>query len=177
MVNLGPTQPYDPRPGDIGLTTISGWGGKGIATAQRLMGCPWKTMQHAFGVESVDPSTGALWIVEAMPNGARHVENWHTNVIYLRCPDQYRSSVAQAYLDAVGTPYSWLDYQAIALHHLHIPAPWLKSYIASTKHEICSQLVDQAALDGGWHLFRDGRWPGYVPPCDLNRLYLQQSYV
>ena len=176
MVNLGPTDLYTPKPGDIGITTISGWGGKGIQAAQKLMGCSWDAKQHAFGVESVEPGTGTVWIVEAMPDGARHVANWHTDsqTLYLRCPEKYRASVAQAYLDLVGTPYSWLDYQMIALHHLHIPAPHLKSYIMSTKHMICSQLVDEGALRGGWHLFDDGRWPGYVPPCDLNRLYRQE---
>jgi hypothetical protein len=44
----------------------------------------------------------------------------------------------------------------------------------STKHMICSQLADETALRGGWHLFDDGRWPGYVPPCDLYRLYRQE---
>lgn len=169
---------YQPKPGDIGLTTVSGWGGKGIRIAQCLMGCPWDAKQHAFGVESVDPGTGKLWIVEAMPDGARHVINKHgaEQTIYLRCPDEFRAGVAQAYLDLVGTPYSWLDYQAIALHHLGIPAPHLKKFIQSTKHMICSQLVDEGALRGGWHLFDDGRWPGYVPPCDLWRLYEKQVY-
>jgi len=166
---------YSPRPGDIGLTTISGWGGKGIQVAQRLMGCPFKAKQHAFGVVSVD-ADGAVQIVEAMPNGARYIANWHdpARTVYLRCPDQYRGAVSAAYLGLVGTPYSWLDYQMIALHHLHIPAPHLKAYIMSTKHMICSQLADEGALRGGWHLFDDGRWPGYVPPCDLWRLYRQE---
>lgn len=176
MVNPGPTKPYTPKPGDIGLTTIDGWGGKGIQAAQRLMGCPWDAKQHAFGVVSINTANGEPWIVEAMPEGARHVLNWHKpeNTVYLRCPDMQRDEVAAAYLSLVRTPYSWLDYQAIALHHLHVPAPWLKNYIMSTKHMICSQLVDEGALRGGWHLFDDGRWPGYVPPCDLWRLYRQE---
>lgn len=172
---------YKPKHGDIGLTTISGWGGKGIRAAQRLMGCSWKAKQHAFGVTGLELKTGepGVSIVEAMPDGARHVDNWHKpeNTVYLRCPDHLRDAVAAAYLDLVGTPYSWLDYEMIALHHLHIPAPHLKKFIQSTKHEICSQLVDQAALTGGWHLFDDDRWPGYVPPCDLWRLYEKQAYA
>jgi len=177
MVNLGPTEPYQPKHGDIGITTISGWGGKGIQAAQRLMGCPWDAKQHAFVITALEPGTDDVgWIVEAMPDGARHVRNWHTgaSTLYLRCPDQFRDAVAAAALELVHTPYSWLDYQMIAFHHLHIPAPHLKSYIMSTKHMICSQLADEAALRGGWHLFDDGRWPGYVPPCDLYRLYRQE---
>lgn len=169
---------YDPKPGDIGLTTISGWGGKGIQAAQKLMGCSWKAKQHAFVVTSVEDD-GTVMIVEAMPGGADHTPNWHlpSQTVYLRCPDQFRSGVADAAVNLTGVPYSWLDYEAIALHHLHVPAPWLKSYIMSTKHMICSQLADEAALRGGWHLFNDGRWPGYVPPCDLNRLYEKQEYA
>jgi hypothetical protein len=166
--------PYTPKPGDIGITTISGWGGKGIQAAQKLMGCPWDAKQHAFTVTEVSPTV--TWIVEAMPDGARHVVNWHRDdqTLYLRCPEEFRDGVATAARGLVRTPYSWLDYQAIALHHLHIPAPHLKSYIMSTKHMICSQLADETALRGGWHLFDDGRWPGYVPPCDLYRLYRQE---
>jgi hypothetical protein len=167
---------YVPRPGDIGLTTISGWGGTGIRAAQRLMGCSWQTKQHAFGVSSVEDD-GTVMIVEAMPGGADHGPNWHlpSQTIYLRCPEEFRGAVSAAFLTMIDIPYSFLDYDAIALHHLHVPAPWLKTYIASTGHMICSQLVDEGALRGGWHLFEDGRWPGYVPPCDLNRLYEKQQ--
>jgi len=177
VVNLGPTD-YQPKHGDIGITTISGWGGKGIQTAQRLMGCPWDAKQHAFVVTETGSKMRDEMIIEAMPGGAQHVPNWHpvNQTLYLRCPDEFRDAVAAAALAFEGVPYSWLDYQAIALHHLHVPAPWLKSYIMSTRHEICSQLADQAALMGGWHLFDDGRWPGYVPPCDLNRLYKKQQH-
>lgn len=165
---------YRPRVGDIGLCGISGWGGGGIRTAQHLMGCGWKIKQHAFVVTENDPAgDSGPWIVEAMPDGARHVLNWHTDVHWLVCPNTKRAAVAQAALDLVGTPYSWLDYEAIALHHLHLPSGWIKDYIASTKHMICSQLADEAALRGGWHLFDDGRWPGYVPPCDLDKLWIK----
>lgn len=179
MVDLGPTEPYTPKPGDIGLTTIDGWGGRGIKTAQRLMGCSWKAKQHAYVYVGETEDWGPDAIVEAMPEGARVIRNWHNpaNTVYLRCPDEFRDEVAAAALALRGTPYSWLDYEAIALHHLHVPASWLKSYIESTKHEICSQLSDHAALLGGWHLFDDGRWPGYVPPCDLWRLYRKQAYA
>jgi hypothetical protein len=179
MVNLGPTESYAPNPGDIGLTTISGWGGKGIQAAQKLMGCPWKAQQHAFVYIGVVAASGTRTIVEAMPGGAELNQMWHpvAHTFYLRCPDEFRDEVAAAALALKGIPYSWLDYQAIALHHLHVPTPHLKSYIESTGHQICSQLADYAALKGGWHLFDDGRWPGYVPPCDLNRLYDKQVYA
>lgn len=193
MVNLGPTEPYEPKPGDIGLTVIDGWGGRGIRTAQAAMGCGWKAKQHAFvwvgaaetfertaaGAVKVTHSGATDLIVEAMPGGAVLTPMWHdlAQTDYLRCPDQYRTAVAAAAMTLVGTPYSPPDYGAIALHHLHIPAPWLRAYIANTGHMICSQLADYAAQDGGWNLFDDGRWPGYVPPCDLGRLYARQVHA
>jgi hypothetical protein len=72
------------------------------------------------------------------------------------------------------TPYSELDYLAQAAHRLHIPSKHLKAYVESSGHLICSQLADRAASLGGWHLFDDGRWDGYVPPCDLYKLYWAQ---
>lgn len=166
---------YSPKPGDIGLTSISGWGGRGIRAAQKLVGCGWSDPQHAYVVTSVD-ADGTVWIVEAMPEGARHVKNWHTDVVYLRCPDRYRSAVAAAALKLAEkkTPYSWLDYTAVGTHRIHLPVPGLKHYIETSGHMMCSQLADRAAHLGGWQLFDDGRWEGYVPPCDLNVLYVAQ---
>jgi hypothetical protein len=66
-----------------------------------------------------------------------------------------------------GVGYSFLDYDAIAAHRLHLPVPGLRAYIGSTGHLICSQLCDQAYADVGAHLYADGRWPGYVTPLDL----------
>ncbi len=43
-------------------------------------------------------------------------------------------------------------------------------YVASSKHMICSQLVDFVYMQSGIHLFNDGRWPGYVTPADLASL-------
>jgi hypothetical protein len=67
----------------------------------------------------------------------------------------------------VGTPYSFLDYVAIAAHRFHLPIPGLKRFIASTRHEICSALVDEVYRRAGFALFSDARWPGYVVPAAL----------
>jgi hypothetical protein len=67
-------------------------------------------------------------------------------------------------------PYSFLDYAALAAHRWHIPTPGLKRFVGDTGHMICSQLVDQAAADGGWRLFDDQRWPGFVTPGALWQL-------
>ena len=171
---------YQPRPGDIGLTQISGAGGKAIRLAQWLNGDGFKDFEHAFVVTSVG-SDGTVWIVEAMPGGAEHVANWHSapKVHYLRCPDQYRTGVARAALDCANrkVPYSIADYFSLAAHRLHIPAPHLRSYIRSRGHMMCSQLADYCALKGGWHLFEDGRWEGDVTPADLENLYASQRYA
>jgi len=166
---------YEPKPGDIGITTISGWGGFGIHLGQLALGCGWKARQHAFVVSEIRDD--GPWIVEAMPGGARHVADWHdpARTVYLRCPDAFRTGVAAAARGYVGVPYSWLDYDALAAHRLHIPYPQLKTYIKASHHMICSQLADQAAADGGWHLFKDERWPGDVSPCALEQLYRQQE--
>ncbi len=161
---------YGPRTGDIGITTISGWGGRAIRIGQWLNGDGFKKYAHAYVVVSVSKD-GTVWIVEAMPGGARHVKNWHTDAVYIRCPDEYRNAVASAAMEFTGVPYSVADYFALAAHRFHIPAPHLRKFIVTSRHQICSQLADQAAADGGWHLFKDDRWPGDVTPGDLTRVY------
>jgi hypothetical protein len=85
---------------------------------------------------------------------------------------EQRIAICHAAYGYVGTPYSWPDYYALAAKRLHLTlsAPALKDYVASTKHMICSQVVDQCYEDSGYHLFNDGRWPGYVTPGSLNSL-------
>jgi hypothetical protein len=164
---------YVPLPGDIGLTAISGWAGRGIRVGQFLIGDGFSRREHAFTY------VGNQKIVEAEPGGAllsdlsRYTPE---TVTWLRCPQQYRKAVADAAKGHVGTPYSWLDYAAIGTHRFHVPAPGLRGYIESSGHLICSQLCDRAAMDGGWHLFDDGRWPGYVTPGDLWGLYDRQVF-
>jgi hypothetical protein len=168
---------YKPRPGDIGITRISGAGGAAIRLAQWANGTGWTKYQHAFQfLGKIEGATGDDWIIEAMPGGARLIRNWHTaaDTVYLRCPDQYRTAVVAAALALKGTPYSAADYAAIAAHRLHVPSSHLRRFIESSGHLICSQLVDRAADRGGWHLFDDGRWDGYVTPNDLVRLYIAQ---
>lgn len=175
VVNLGPTEAYTPRPGDIGLTQISGAGGKAIRLGQLALGEGWEDYQHAFGVSEVD-DRGGLHIVEAMPGpgGAQHVANRHdpARTRWLICPDEHRDAVAASLRGFVKVPYSVADYFALAAHRFHIPAPHLERYIRDSGHMICSQLVDRAAAEGGWHLFADGRWDGYVTPLSLNALWL-----
>lgn len=173
---------YEPQLGDIGLTQISGAAGLGIRVGQWLNGSGFANYEHAFVVTEVVPSGNGrppiVLIVEAEPGGAREVpaaEYNHSNIAWLRCPEQYRSAVAQAALALQGTPYSFLDYAAIAAHRLHLPVPWLRSFVRSSRHLICSQLADRAAANGGWQLFADHRWDGFVTPEDIWHLIQAQD--
>jgi hypothetical protein len=167
---------YQPQPGDIGLTRVSGAVGVGIRLGQWLNGDGFADYEHAFVV--VQPAAdGTQMIVEAEPDAARHVAFHYdpNDTVYLRCPDRLRDGVAFAATRYTGVGYSAADYGFLALHRFHIPAPGLRSYIRSTHRMICSQLADRAALDGGWHLFADGRWEGDVTPGALQELYRQQQ--
>jgi hypothetical protein len=168
---------YQPRPGDIGITSISDWGGELIRRMQQLNGCGSEKYEHAFGVTAAGSPDGTVApvIVEAMPEGARKVSNWHdpATTRWLICPDEYRDAMVRLLVEQARkkVKYAWFDYAAIALHRFHLHPPGLKHFIESSHRQICSQLVDWCADNAGWHLFDDGRWPGYVPPCDLNRLW------
>ncbi|MFG3287220.1 hypothetical protein ACGF3G_00150 [Streptomyces sp. NPDC048179] len=160
-----------PRPGDIGLTNITGLVGKGIEVGQWLNGDGFAPWAHAFLVMP----DGKL--IEAMPGGAQVVpltEYDDRDVVYVSpaglTPAQ-RWAITACARQYEGVPYSFADYAALATHRLHIPAPGLRTFVASTGHMICSQLVDRAYLDAGIQLFNDKRWEGYVTPMALfNRL-------
>lgn len=163
---------YIPMMGDFFLAPISGLGGMAIETAEWLNGDGFLKVQHA-GIY-----LGKGLTVEAMPGGAIQGDIsqydpeslvWSSGIIEFTIPAT-RHLICEAAKKYIGVPYSALDYFAIAAHRVHLPTPGLKKYIASTKHMICSQLVDQTFLDAGVHLFDDGRWPGYVTPGALDHL-------
>ena len=164
----------DPLPGDFAVVSIGGQSGALISAMEEI------AYDHATHWDHAFVYTGGGMIVQAEPGGARKVALgsyeyaiWSTGI--LSPSGTQRNAIvaaAEKYADArVG--YSWADYAAIAAHRFHVPAPGLRAYIASTGHEICSQLVDQCWLDGGYHLFSDGRWPGFVAPFDLGTLLYQ----
>lgn len=157
----------EPGPGDIGLTTIKGDVGFLIRVGQWLLGEGFVNLEHAFVY------VGNGCIVEAEPGGARmaEIDEYDARtVVWIRCPDEHRQAVADAARELVGTPYSFVDYVALALHRFRIPAPGLRKFIESSGHLICSALADRAAFLGCWTLFSDGRWFGYVTPASLNTL-------
>jgi hypothetical protein len=156
-----------PNVGSIGLVPMPGLVGKGIRLGQWVNGDGFENYQHAFTYVGYDQ------IIEAMPGGAllSRLDKYDPDSVrWLQCPTQYGLDVASAALNYQGIPYSFLDYGAIALHRFHVSTDYLQTYIASTGHMICSQLADRAAMDGGWHLFSDERWEGFVTPLDIENL-------
>lgn len=180
----------DLRPGDLMFTTISGLQGKLISLAEKVND-PIVTWDEAKKVQHVGIVTAAaggdlLWplkarLVQAMPGGAEEIEltgdYWTSAFIYVRpnyrdlsggqMPTTQGRAAATAARHYIGVPYSFLDYAAIAAHHLHMPSAALRRYVSSTKHMICSQLADQAMSDAGFHVFDDGRIPQDVTPAAL----------
>jgi uncharacterized protein YycO len=158
-----------PQPADFALTRISGFTGRFVAAGQALVGDA-SPVQHALVY------VGNGQIVQAMPGGAELIRLeeaaepvvWSTGKIPLTAADRMR--ICGAARGLVGTPYSFLDYASIALAHFRIRPAWVRDFVADSGHLICSQLVDEAYLRAGVHLFSDGRIPGDVTPGDLWKL-------
>jgi hypothetical protein len=185
----------DLRPGDIGFSNITGAAGALVWLGQHLLAASEPDegkIKHVFMVTEPLSDTGGHgpWIVQAMPHGAEEIEigqeYWTDDFVYVR-PDyadqvnpfrpgiEYRSqgwraaNAARKYLD---TPYSFLDYAAILGLHMGIKNGPIRRYVTTSKHMICSQLVDQALSDAGFHVFDDGRLPQDVMPIELYRALL-----
>lgn len=163
--------PTNPSPGDFFVVSIKGRIGQVIHTAEELNGDGSADFEHAAVY------IGGGFIVEAQPGGAIKTSLskydgraivWSSGVIPLDATQ--RSRVVTAALRYLGTPYSFLDYLGLLLARFGLRPRWLKRYIASTGHMICSQLVDQCYQDAGVQLFADGRIPGDVTPADLYNL-------
>ena len=161
---------------------VPGGFGTGIEIGQFLAGDRFQPYDHAeiyIGQPDKDGPNG--YTCSAYPNNTdpgctgRHVlpyppaklpgSIWSSGIITLT-PAQ-RAGILGWCEAHPRVPYSWADYGALALHALHIPAPGLKAYIASTASMICSQYTDAAYAANGVHLFSDQRWSGYVTPGDL----------
>jgi hypothetical protein len=158
-----------PQPGDFGLLAGNNTVGRLIRIGEYLNGDGFSKYSHAFVL--LDDYT----IIEAEPGGARirpMSEYLATDVKWSSwslTPDQRRLIVERA-RETLGVPYSFLDYGAIAAHRFHLPVPWLRAYVASSKHMICSQSVDEIYRRAGVQMFDDNRWPGYVSPAELEQV-------
>ena len=180
------------RPGDIGFGPIGGFipGFFPVDVGQWLLARTSREerdIDHVFVVTESRHPIPTVRIVQAMPSGAEEIsigrEHWTDRYVYVRpaYADQvdpfrpgleYRSQgwrVAAAARKYVGTPYSFLDYAAIAGLHAGIKNGLIRRYVRSTGHMICSQLADQALFDAGFHVFNDGRLSQDVMPCELYR--------
>lgn len=160
-----------PQPGDFAVTTVRGQVGFLISLGEWLNGSRFGHWDHAF----IYVGDGQL--VEAEPGGARlagldeYADRplaWSTGHVELT--DTQRTAIVAAARGYIGTGYSAADYFAIAAHRFRLPVPWLRRFVASSKHLICSALVDKVYQDAGVQLFRDSRWDGYVTPADLAAL-------
>lgn len=162
------TQAVEPQSGDVGCTSIEGDVGWLIKLGERINGDKFAQFQHAF------VSVGGGFIVEAEPGGARVSslgEYGSRTIVWVRCPPERGRAVADAARQFAQQKigYSFLDYAALAAHRLHLPIPWLRRYIGSTRHMLCSQLAVEAARRGGWDLLSPD-WPGYVTPAEIAAL-------
>jgi hypothetical protein len=178
-----------PEVGDWAVCKISGFGGRFISFGEWANGAAaFTTWDHALVY------VGDGMVLQAEPGGAQLVKRglggwvagdfWSTGIIGLT--DSQRAAVPTLAASLQGIGYSFLDYVALAGHRTHVPdlPLWpeegklvsLQTYIKSTHHQICSQLVDYVMAKLGCHLFDDGRWPGYVTPYDLGNLLWKQSH-
>jgi cell wall-associated NlpC family hydrolase len=159
--------PATAEPGDFGLVPMSGRAGRLIRLGQLLDGDGFADYEHAFVYVGNDT------IIEAEPGGARSAPLNYAGVLWstgiINPTDAQRAAIVNAAQSYIGTPYSVLDYFAIAARRMHIPVPYLRAYIASTGHMICSQLVARCYADAGCPLFGD-EWTGYDTPGDLWRV-------
>lgn len=166
-----PTPTPAPQPGDFGLVHVVGGVGILIRIGQWLNGDGFADYEHAF------VHVGDDKVVEAQPGGAHETTladydgrpiAWSSGHIALT--DAQRAEIVTAAHGYLGVPYSFVDYLSLLLARFRIRLPFVKRYVASTGHMICSQLVDQSFQDADVHLFADGRWPGDVTPADLYSL-------
>src|SRR5690242_14546439 len=157
-------------PGDFGLTKIKGWTGIWVSLGQWLNGDASR-FTHAFVV--VDDN----YVIEAQPGGAvlsplaDYLERDDVVFSNMHLTQIQREYIVKRAQELEGTPYSFLDYLAIALMRLGIKADRIVDRVVSSKHLICSQLVTEVYESAGVEIFDDGTDSWMVTPGDLaNRL-------
>lgn len=150
------------QPGQIFVTHISGRTGILIGAGEWLAGQRKDDKYSHAGI-----CLGGSRIIEAEPNGARigdlseYDDGRPLAFSDISLAQGKGQEIADAALSLQGTPYSFLDYGAIALHSLHLPG--LHSVAARETSMICSTLAVVSYKSVGIDLF-PGLLPGYVMP-------------
>lgn len=166
--------PYQPRPGDIGLSYSDSFIGKIIRIAQALVG-DWAVYSHAFIV--LDDG----YIMEALPQGAsvQRLDKYpEGSVVYSQfdLTESQRADICVEALRLEGTPYGWLDFLAIGLHRFvkrdHFLPRFVHRKVQSSGKMICSQLVAEAYRRAGVDLDPHTD-PQYVTPGDLAKIIIE----
>lgn len=174
-----------PGLGEFAVIPVHGVSGELIRVGQWLCGSGFKNYEHAEVYVGNPPGEKPLpdgYTLGAYPGGAAllnvptagYQQGWLWSGAAIPLTAAQQAKIVETALSLEHTPYSALDYFAIAAHRLHVPdvGNELQDFIASSGHMICSQLVDYCYLQAGVHLFNDGRWPGYVTPEDLANVIL-----
>jgi hypothetical protein len=159
-------------PGDFAVCNIGGGGGVAIDFMQWLNGATaFSHWDHALVY------LGQGMVLQAEPHGAQIVSRpvragdlWSTSIAALALTHTQQARVWGLAQSLEGTPYSALDYLALAARRARIPAPHLRAFLKTQGHAMCSELVDLFRMRLGSHLFRDDRWEGDVTPWDLGHL-------
>src|SRR6266704_1426981 len=142
-----------PQPGDFCCVPVSGRVGRGIEIAQWLSGDKFQPYEHAeIYVGQADKAGPNGYTISAYPDNGKDGRTgrralpcapaqlpgslWSSGIIALTGAE--RSAIVGWAVEHQDVGYSALDYLALTAHSLHIPAPHLQAYIASTGHEICS---------------------------------------
>ena len=151
----------------------------------------WKIRHTGMVVAGAPDGAARPRLVQAMPSGAELVPMmpkrfWTNQYVYLR-PRYQKSTLlaeradwhsgnqamdaAHAAYGYVDTPYNFLTYGKLAAGALRFSATeaLLRRWISTRRDMMCSQLVDQALADAGFHVFDDGRLPQDVVPAELFR--------
>ena len=192
-----------PQAGDFCCVPVAGEVGVLIRLGEKLNGSAFSRYQHTEIYAGTDDEVMAVaedvrirtslattsqfgWTISAYPDGAKLVPlrcspaelpgaSWSSDVIPLTT--QQRHDIIVVALSLQGTPYGFVDYLALALHHFHVNDPALRRFITSTKSMICSEFTDHCYTAAGVNLFTDGRWEGDVTPADLAQLIHERESV
>lgn len=163
-----------PVPGDIGLSRITGVAGFFVSIGQLLLGDASR-YTHVFIV--VDSTR----VLAAQPGGARYDslqeyidEKAVFTTGHIPLTQEQRDSIVAEANKLVGTPYSFLDYLALALHRFGVRPKFIEEYVRDSGHMICSQLVDEVYRRAGIHLFKDGRMSQDVTPGDIANVLIEE---